>query len=89
MNRIFRKTLAVYALAGIWMTFPAISSACERCFGAGSDSPIVSAIGISMLGLLVMIGFVFGGIVSFFNQANNRAKAIENEALNGSSSPQD
>ena len=67
-------------LAGAWIFLPEVSQACERCFGAGSDSPIVSAIGISMLALLTLIGVVFTGIISFFNQANNRSQSLaENE----------
>ena len=70
----------MFIMTCVWIALPSVGLACERCFGAGSDSPIVSAIGVSMLGLLVMIGFVFGGIISFFNQANNRAKAIADES---------
>jgi len=74
-----RYFTATFILICMWIALPSVGLACERCFGAGSDSPIVSAIGVSMLGLLVMVGFVFGGILSFFNQANNRAKAIAAE----------
>ena len=56
---------------------PSVAFACERCFGAAADSPIVSAIGISMLSLLVLVGFVFGGIFSFFSRSNARAREME------------
>ncbi len=75
----FRYITSMIALAGLWLVLPEVSSACERCFGAGSDSPIIRAIGISMLALLAMIGVVFTGIISFFNQANNRSRAIAEE----------
>ena len=82
----FLRTISCFiAAATLWLLSPGVSLACERCFGAGSDSPIVSAIGISMLGLLIMIGFVFGGIVSFFNQANRRARLLEAEKSDASS----
>lgn len=55
---------------------PGAAAACERCFGAGVDSPIVIAIGFSMLTLLVLMGFVSGGIFSFFSQANTRAQIL-------------
>ena len=63
-------TAAAYALS------PGAAAACERCFGAGADSPIVTAIGLSMLSLLVLMGFVFGGIFSFFNQAHTRTQTL-------------
>ncbi len=63
-------------VVGFWLASPGISYACERCFGAGADSPLVTAIGFSMLSLLLIIGFVFGGIASFFNQANSRAREL-------------
>ena len=80
------RIIAAFAIGfAFWLLDPDIALACERCFGAGSDSPIVSAIGISMLGLLIMIGFVFGGIVAFFNQSNKRAKLLAEEGSADSS----
>ncbi|MCZ6756870.1 MAG: hypothetical protein O7C39_01175 [Bacteroidetes bacterium] len=71
-------------LACAWMILPEVTLACERCFGAGLDSPIVTAIGISMLVLLAMICVVFTGIISFFNQANNRSRSIAKDARESS-----
>lgn len=74
--KTLRYIASMSALVGAWMILPEVTLACERCFGAGLDSPIVTAIGISMLALLAMIGVVFTGIISFFNQAHNRSRSI-------------
>jgi len=67
-------------LMGLLAAFrPGTAAACERCFGAGADSPTVAAIGLSMLSLLVMVGFVFTGIVRFFNQSNERSKQLSED----------
>jgi len=52
---------------------PASAFACERCFGAGADSPTVAAIGVSMMTLLILVSFVFTGIARFFNQSYQRS----------------
>ena len=70
----FVPTLAWTAIT--YAISPGAAAACERCFGAGADSPIVTAIGLSMLSLLVLIGFVCSGIFSFFNQAHTRTQLL-------------
>lgn len=82
--KTLQNSASTSVLAGAWMILPEVTLACERCFGAGLDSPIVTAIGISMLVLLAMIGFVFTGIISFFNQAHNRSRSIAEDARDSS-----
>jgi p-aminobenzoyl-glutamate transporter AbgT len=60
-----------------WLMTPEFATACDRCFGAGSDAPAVRAVTASMMGLFIVMSFVFGGVFSFFNGANNRAMEIE------------
>ena len=79
-----RNIASMIALAGAWMILPEVTLACERCFGAGLDSPIVTAIGIAMLALLAIIGVVFTGIISFFNQAYTRSRSIAEDGRESS-----
>jgi len=70
-------TTAALFVGLIWGVIPEEALACERCFGAGADSVTVRAIGASMMVLIVLMGFMGGGIFSFFNRANERAALIQ------------
>jgi hypothetical protein len=49
--------------------------ACEKCFGAFVDSPVVAAVSASMFLLLVVTSCVLGGITAFFRRAHERSVA--------------
>ena len=68
-------------LAGVALLLPETVYACEKCFGAGADSTVASAISLSMLALLVMTVVVWGGIVTFFNNIDKRAKKLASGEL--------
>lgn len=68
---------AVLAIFLAWSCSPAIASACERCFGAGSDSPIVTAISLSMFALVVVTALVLTGVTKFFRDMTRRARSLE------------
>ena len=74
MNRV--KPLAILSASLLWVMSPETSLACERCFGALVDSPIITAISASMFLLLVLVTGVFGGFVAFFRNIRSREKAI-------------
>ncbi len=74
-----RPLFAIGIASLLWLAAPDLAWACERCFGAGSDAPAVRAVVASMLGLFLVLTFVFGGVFSFFNGANIRAEEIERE----------
>jgi hypothetical protein len=70
--------LRILILATAFLSLaPGTARACEMCFGAGSDSPVVTAIGLSMLGLLLVTGFVLTGVTRFFLNMERRAKSLE------------
>lgn len=73
------------------MTLPMLNIgwflACETCFGAGSDSPVVTAIGLSMLGLLLVIGVVLTGVTKFFVNMERRARSLERSGFNETANP--
>jgi len=56
---------------------PRVATACESCFGVGADSPVVTAIGLSMLSLLLIVGFVLMGITKFFVDMARRARGLD------------
>ncbi|QXD15953.1 hypothetical protein GQ464_003105 [Rhodocaloribacter litoris] len=59
----------------------AAATACERCFGAAADSPVVVAIGLSMLALLVLVIIVWGGIIGFFSHVEKRSRMLASGEL--------
>ncbi len=68
-------------LPAAWLYSPASALACEKCFGAAGDSPVVYAIGISMLALLVTIVGVWGGFIAFFNKVEKRGRMLADGLL--------
>ncbi|NNF03772.1 MAG: hypothetical protein HKN17_04835 [Rhodothermales bacterium] len=56
---------------------PDAASACERCFGAGTDAPAVAAVSASMFALLVVISSVFMGVIGFFRNVQRRTAELE------------
>jgi p-aminobenzoyl-glutamate transporter AbgT len=73
------RAAALLAALIVAAALPEVSSACERCFGAGVDAPAVRAVSASMLVLFTIITGVFGGIVSFFRNMSIRAARIAGE----------
>jgi len=74
MKRLFMRTTALVAVLGV--ATPGVTLACERCFGAAVDSPVIAAISASMFLLIVLITGVFGGIVQFFRNVHEREKTL-------------
>lgn len=74
MMRFFAAFLILLVAFGLE---PDAASACERCFGAGSDAPAVAAVSASMFALLVVISSVFVGVVGFFRNVQRRTEALE------------
>jgi hypothetical protein len=72
-TRVFRSVVAAAFAAGLWALAPEYAAACKSCFGAGSDPAMVRAIGASMLVLIGLMGFMGGGIFSFFKRSAERA----------------
>ena len=73
---------AFIALSGTaLLLLPQTAYACERCFGAGANGPVVQAISLSMLALLVMTVVVWGGIVTFFGNMEKRSKMLASGEL--------
>lgn len=73
-----KTTLALmFATAALLAITPRAASACEVCFGVGADSPVVTAIGLSMLSLLLIVGFVLTGITKFFVDMSRRARGLD------------
>ena len=70
------RVQALVAVALLWSQSPSLALACERCFGAGADSPTVQAIVASMMALFVIFGVVFGGVFSFFNNQHSRTRML-------------
>jgi hypothetical protein len=60
--------LAVLALA------PSVASACESCYGAATESPLIDAAKVGMFLLLAVTLSVQGGFVAFFLHLRRRAK---------------
>ena len=74
--KTFLKACVVLAGMAV-LAFPEAASACEMCFGAGSDETTVKALFMSMLALFSMVTFVWGGIGLFFVNMRRRAKRLE------------
>jgi len=72
---LFKSFVAVAFVAFLWVLTPDNAAACKGCFGAGSDPAMVRAIGASMVLLLGLIGFMGGGIFSFFKRSAARAES--------------
>jgi len=77
MKTVSLRIGSLAMLAAIALASPASAVACERCFGAGSDSPVVTAIGLSMATLAIVTGFVLTGITKFFRDMTVRAKKLQ------------
>lgn len=57
-----------------FLLFPSGIYACTRCFGMGVESAVTHGISMAMLGLLVMLGIVWGGIGMFFYRVKQRSE---------------
>ena len=64
---------------------PEAVSACERCFGAGSDAPAVRAVSASMMVLFALMSGVFMGIVGFFRKMSVLSEDLEQAQASPSS----
>lgn len=68
----------VSALVGIGLfMLPRGVYACSVCFGLGVDNATTRGISMAMLGLLAVLGVVWGGVGAFFINMRRRAKMLE------------
>lgn len=74
VNGIKRSAVGIGILL---LMLPQGAYACSRCFGIGVDNATTQGISMAMLGLLVMLGIVWGGIGMFFVNMRRRAKMLE------------
>jgi len=78
MNTIathFWRVLVLVSV-GLFMA-PQGAYACSVCFGLGVDNATTRGISMAMLGLLVVLGVVWGGIGAFFINMRRRANMLE------------
>jgi hypothetical protein len=72
------------ALLGIVLALalaPSAASACESCYGANTDSPLVDAAKVGMLLLLAVTLSVQGGFVAFFLHLRKKARRFQEAEL--------
>lgn len=68
----------VSALVGVGLfMLPQGVYACSVCFGLNVDNATTRGISLAMLGLLVVLGIVWGGIGAFFINMRRRANRLE------------
>ncbi len=79
MMRVVRRIAALFpplALACLTL-FPHTAVACEMCWGAGAgENPVTQGIGMAMLLLIGVTGFVGGGVGAFFLRMRRRARLL-------------
>lgn len=63
--------------SALLIALPDIILACDKCFGAGVDTPVTQGISLAMMALLGITGSVLGGITAFFLFLRRRAKMFE------------
>lgn len=68
----------VSALVGVGLfMLPQGVYACSVCFGLGVDNATTQGISMAMLGLLGVLGVVWGGIGAFFINMRRRTRGLE------------
>jgi len=85
MKRI--RLLSGIAALAFWAMGPTLASACERCFGAGSDAASVAAVSTSMFALLMMTVVVFSGLLSFVRKVAGNEMALDDGQCRPSAPP--
>ena len=68
--------VVILIFMGLFAT-PHGAYACSVCFGLGVDNATTRGISMAMLGLLVVLGVVWGGIGAFFLNMRRRAQMLE------------
>ena len=63
--------------AGLLILLPRGAYACSVCFGLGVDNATTRGISMAMLGLLAVLGVVWGGIGAFFMRMHRRTQMLE------------
>lgn len=63
--------------AGLLLLVPRTAVACSVCFGLGVDNATTRGISLAMLGLLAVLGVVWGGIGAFFMKMRRRSQRLE------------
>ena len=74
-----RAIAGAFALA--LLLAPRAAEACESCYGANTDSPLVDAAKVGMFLLLGITLSVQGGFVAFFLHLRRRARRIQDAEL--------
>ncbi|NNE36349.1 MAG: hypothetical protein HKN13_14015 [Rhodothermales bacterium] len=82
LRRISRTSLVGASIGAVLMTAsPGVAMACETCFGAAVDSEVTRGIGLAMLLLLIVVTFVFAGILWFFKNTMTRTRMLREGRL--------
>ena len=74
---------AIAALGAAWTVVAAgaPAAACDICYGATADSPLVESARLGVFLLLGVTVAVLGGFVAFIVYLRNRARAFESETI--------
>lgn len=75
-SRLGLRLLAVLPATAV-LAVPELTLACSRCFGMGVDNATTQGITFAMLGLLLMLGVVWGGIGAFAVRVRRRSRLLE------------
>lgn len=75
--QMYAFTLSALVLA----VCPSVAYACETCFGVAVESEVTRGIGLAMLLLLVVVTFVFAGILWFFKNTMDRSRMLRDGQL--------
>lgn len=76
-RRIMKRWWVSFLIGGALALLPRGVYACSVCFGLGVDNATTRGISMAMLGLLVVLGVVWGGIGAFFINMRRRTNMLE------------
>ena len=79
MSRSRLRALAALVGAGLLAAAPA--AACDTCYGAASDSPLVNSARLGVILLLAVTVVVLGGFAGFIVHLRNRARQYESDSI--------
>lgn len=72
------RALGILAIA---LAAPGVAEACESCYGAATDSPLIDGARVGMFLLLAVTLTVQGGFAAFFLHLRRRAKRYHDAQL--------
>jgi len=79
--RRYRPVIAALATAWAAVTGGAPAAACDICYGATNDSPLLTSARLGVFLLLGVTVSVLGGFVAFIVYLRNRARQFESETI--------